>query len=148
MVRLNREDNPIPGEKPGYLPQYIDEQGTPITVTPSTPYPTRDKELELVKAELQAIKNQLDGTLSTQLTGNNLEEQLTESNAVSGVLTFSEEVQAIEIYNRDTNNGTFIVNGISIVVPPDEAFQARIGGSPSPNITVSGSTSYIVGRYS
>lgn len=73
MVRLKREDNPIPGEKPGYLPQYIDEEGTPITVTPSTPYPTKDNE---VVAELKALNQNNQMALTAYDTAKNTQEQL------------------------------------------------------------------------
>lgn len=75
-------------------------------------------------------------------------EQLTQANAVGGVLTFSNTIDTIEIYNTDTTNmGIFTINGIDIHVPANSSFEAAIGGTPSANITVSGATSYIVTRY-
>ena len=77
-----------------------------------------------------------------------LQEQLTEDDAVTGTLTFSEEIYIIEIYNTDTANaGTFTVNGISILVPAGESFMAAVGGTPATTIAVTGSTSYIINRY-
>ena len=38
--RLNRETNPIPGEIPGFNPQFIDDDGYATDVTPSTPFPS------------------------------------------------------------------------------------------------------------
>jgi len=104
--------------------------------------------IALLKGMLKQLQGTGTGAAPVQLTGSNLQEQLTEADAISGVLTFTETIGEIEIYNRDAvNDGTFIVNGISIIVPKGEAFQAKIGGTPSANVTVSGSTSYIVGRY-
>lgn len=83
-----------------------------------------------------------------QLSGSNLQEQKTEANAVGGVLTFSQTITTVEIYNTDvTNSGTFVVNGITIKVPADKVFKSAIGGTPSATVTVSGATSYIVSRY-
>jgi hypothetical protein len=82
------------------------------------------------------------------LMGSRVEEQKTESDAVTGTLTFSENIQFIGIYNRDTaNDGVFNINGIDITVPKGEPVEFHIGGTPSATITVSGSTSYIVTRF-
>jgi hypothetical protein len=83
-----------------------------------------------------------------QLIGNTLEEQLTQANASSGVLTFQSNIVTIEIYNTDaTNDGTFVVNGISIHVPKGQVFKATLGGTTGKTVTVSGATTYIVSRY-
>jgi hypothetical protein len=77
-----------------------------------------------------------------------LVEQLTNADAVSAELTFSENIQYIEIYNTDSSNaGVFNVNGFDIHVPPGISFEARIGGTPSDIVSVSGATSYIISRY-
>lgn len=38
--RLNREQNPPPGEMPGYNPQYYDKDGYAVDVTEDTPFPS------------------------------------------------------------------------------------------------------------
>lgn len=82
------------------------------------------------------------------VAGNSLQEQLSETQAVGGVLTFAENIKTIEIYNIDpTNTGTFTVNGIVIQVPPTKVFKSDIGGVPSKLVTVTGSTDYTVSRY-
>lgn len=85
----------------------------------------------------------------TTLTGSMLEEQLTEADAVAGVLTFAENVFAIEIVNTDAvNAGVFTVNGLGINLPADKVFtKTIIGGTASPTVTVTGATTYIVTRY-
>ena len=89
-----------------------------------------------------------NGEVVVQLSGSNLQEQRTEADAVSGVLSFSEPIGHIEIYNTDeTNSGVFVVNGISITVPPKNAFKSAVGGTPSNQVTVTGATTYIVSRY-
>lgn len=85
---------------------------------------------------------------SMQLMRNILEEQLTESDAVNNVLTFSENISAIEIYNSDEfNDGVFTVNGIEIIVPAGLTFKSPIGGTPGTTVSVTGATTYIVSRY-
>lgn len=92
--------------------------------------------------------NPLPVSGNVQLSGSNLQEQLTEADAVSGVLTFSEPIKYVGLYNTDeTNTGVFTVNGIAITVPPGKWFESGIGGTPSAQVTVTGATSYIVSRY-
>lgn len=89
-----------------------------------------------------------NGEVVVQLSGSSLQEQLTQDDANDGILIFSEPIEHIEIYNTDeTNNGVFVVNGISITVPPKNAFKSAIGGTPSNQVTVTGATAYIVSRY-
>lgn len=112
----------------GYLYKSVDENGRTMFTT------ARDVEGKPVT--------------DVQLTGSTLQEQLTENDAVSGVLTFVKNVSKVEIYNGDeANSGVFTVNGMDITVPPTRLFHAEIGGTPSNEVAVSGTTSYIVGRY-
>lgn len=86
--------------------------------------------------------------LPMKILGGNVEEQLTQADAVGGTLTFDANIKSIGIFNRDTvNDGIFNVNGIDITVPPETPFEANIGGTPRATVTVTGSTSYIVTRY-
>lgn len=82
------------------------------------------------------------------LSGSNLQEQKTEANAVTGTLTFSAPISVIEIYNTDaTNDGNFVVNGISIRVPAGKVWKDGVGGTQGATVTITGSTTYIVSRY-
>ena len=82
------------------------------------------------------------------LSGSKVVEQKTQTDAVTGTVTFSDVVSTIEIYNTDTTNqGVFNINGINITVPADKTFKASIGGTPRNTVTVTGSTSYIITRY-
>lgn len=75
-------------------------------------------------------------------------QQLNETDAVTGVLTFTDLLENIEIYNTDPSNpGTFIVNGLTILVPATEIFSSKIAGVPGYTVTITGSTSYIVSSY-
>jgi hypothetical protein len=87
-------------------------------------------------------------TGQVSLTGSNVMEQKTQADASSGTVTFSKGIQFLEIYNVDaTNQGVFNVNGINITVPAGESFKASYGGTTSANVSVIGSTSYILTRY-
>jgi hypothetical protein len=80
--------------------------------------------------------------------GTKLVQQFTEANAVDGILTFTKNIEAIGIYNRDTvNDGDFLVNGFSITVPAGESAEFAVGGTPSNKVTVLGSTQYIISRF-
>lgn len=80
-----------------------------------------------------------------QLSGSKIIEQLTQADAVGGLLTFTDDINAIEIYNTDTtNDGLFVVNGISLNVPNGVLYRSNVGGTIAKTVTVSGSTSYIV----
>jgi hypothetical protein len=93
-------------------------------------------------------KNYESGVKRVEITGNTLLEQKTEADAVAGVLTFSEAVDVIEIYNTDTvNAGVFSVNGVDITVPAGILFKATVGTVSSNTVTVTGATTYIVSRY-
>lgn len=95
-------------------------------------------------------KIQNDGSVQDEvvLTGSNLQEQKTQADAVTGTLTFAAPIQTVEIYNTDASNaGKFTVNGIVITVPAGKSFKSAVGGTPSASVTVTGSTTYIVSRY-
>jgi len=79
--------------------------------------------------------------------GTRLVQQFIESHAVNGKLTFSKNIKAIGIYNRDTTDGVFSVNGFDIHVPAGKSVDFNVGGTPSNIVTVSGTTKYIVSRY-
>lgn len=61
--RMNRESNPIPGEVPGFTPQYKNSDGTFTDVTPETPYPVIDSQLvERLNRIEQKVDAILEGT--------------------------------------------------------------------------------------
>ncbi len=92
-----------------------------------------------------------DGTgapvTDVHLKGTQLVQQFTEADAVDNKLTFTKKFVAIGIYNRDTTDGVFKVNGFNIHVPAGEAVEFAVGGTPDNVVTVSGTTKYIVSRY-
>lgn len=76
------------------------------------------------------------------------EEERTEADGAASV-TFSEPVTHLVIYNRDaTNDGVFTVNGLAKIVPAGaDTPVTRFGGAPSPTVTITGSTSFIISRF-
>lgn len=89
-----------------------------------------------------------DGGLNVSFPGSVVAEQKTQADATTGIITFSEVIEHLEIYNTDAaNDGVFAVNGINITVPKGEAFKASYGGIASAEVAVTGSTSYILTRY-
>jgi len=102
-------------------------------------------------ARLKAIESKLaemEVETNVIINGSKLMEQLTEDDVAVDELTFSDDIETIEIYNLDTvNDGTFTVNGIDILVPTGEVYKAKIGGVPSAVVTIVDSTEYIVSRY-
>jgi hypothetical protein len=90
-----------------------------------------------------------ENPLPVLLAGSVLVETQTNVDAVSGVLTFTNNISYIEILNRDaTNDGTFTINGIEIFVPKASKF-SRVGvaGTVGKTVTVAGSLSYVVNQY-
>jgi hypothetical protein len=75
------------------------------------------------------------------------EDPQTETDAIEGVLTFSENISTIEICNTSLVTGTFTVNGIAIPIKAGGVFKSTIGGTPATTVTVADATSYIVSRY-
>lgn len=88
------------------------------------------------------------GAILARLSGSTLAEQQTEADAVTGTLTFSADLEYVEIYNTDaTNDGVFTINGIAVNVPADEVWSGKVGGTAGDTVDVTGATSYIVSRY-
>jgi hypothetical protein len=97
--------------------------------------------------EIDQVTGKPMNKVAATMTGSKVEEQLTETNAVTGNLTFAEPIQFIGIYNRDTVDGVFNVNGINLTIPAGESADFHVGGTASNQVSVTGSTSYIVTRY-
>lgn len=86
--------------------------------------------------------------LSAAQTGTILDEQKTETDAVSGTVTFSKNISIIEIFNTDTTNaGVFTVNGITLHVPKNQVYKAKIRGVAGTTVAVTGATTYIISTY-
>lgn len=80
-----------------------------------------------------------------QVTGSKLEEQKTQADAVANVITFSSNIQSIEIFHQEATWQTFVVNGLTINVPAG-GYRSPIGGTPAATVTIPANVSCIVGR--
>lgn len=80
-----------------------------------------------------------------KLFGNTLVEQKTQADAVENVITFSENINAIEIYHSEDAWQTFIVNGLSLIIPSG-GYRTPIAGVPASTVTIPAGINCIVGR--
>ena len=72
-------------------------------------------------------------------------EQLEETDAVVGVLTFSANVESIEIYHDEVSPQVFIINGLTIKVASG-GWRSPIGGIPSAGVTIPAGITCLVTR--
>lgn len=104
---------------------------------------------------LAALKGVIDGLIENGALKTNavvntafgcrLEEQKTNADAVDNVITFAENIAAIEIYHEESNWQTFVVNGLTLKVPAG-GWSRPIGGTPGATVTIPAEISCIVGR--
>jgi hypothetical protein len=79
------------------------------------------------------------------LIGCKLEEQKTNADAVDNVITFAENITAIEIYHAESTWQQFTVNGITLNIPAG-GYRTPIGGTPGATVTIPAGVDCIVGR--
>ena len=96
---------------------------------------------------MEKIKTNDAGAMkvSAELTGSIFVEQLSNTDAVANVITFSAPITAVEIIHEETNWQTFIVNGITFTIPPG-VYSRQIGGTPSAEVTIPTGITCVVGR--
>lgn len=82
---------------------------------------------------------------NTVVKGSTLVEQLDETSAVLNVLTFSANIEAIEIYHEESTIQTFVVNGLSLKIASG-GWRSLVGGVKSADVTIPAGVSCIVGR--
>lgn len=118
-----------------------------VVVTPSGAYYRFSGGLNAMPVGTEYQIQQPEGA-NVQLSGSILEEQKIETDAVEGVVTFTNDIVTIEIFNTDdTNAGVFAVNGINLRVPASQVFKAKIGGTAGKTVTITGATTYIISTY-
>jgi hypothetical protein len=96
---------------------------------------------------LASILNQLQSGTPVTLNGSLLQEQKTQADAVSNVITFSVNITAIEIYHEESTWQEFGVNGLTLHVPAG-GYRTLIGGTPAATVTIPSGINCIVGRLS
>ena len=82
---------------------------------------------------------------AVQLSKNKLEEQKTQANAVANVITFTGDINAIEIYHEEATWQDFTVNGITLKIPSG-GYRTPIGGTVAKTVTIPANVDCIVGR--
>lgn len=80
-----------------------------------------------------------------RIAGTKLVQQLTQAAAVANVLTFADDIGAVEIYHAEVAAAEFIVNGITLTVPPG-GYRTSIGGVVGKTATIPAGVNCIVGR--
>lgn len=85
--------------------------------------------------------------LPVQLSGSILAEQKTQADAAANVITFTGNINAIEIYHAEATWQEFTVNGITITVPAG-GYRTPIAGTVAKTVTIPAGINCIVGRLS
>lgn len=80
-----------------------------------------------------------------ELTGNILQEQKTQDDTVDNVITFSENISAIEIFHAEDTWQQFVVNGLTLNIPPG-GYRTPIAGATGKTVTIPANIKCIVGR--
>lgn len=89
-----------------------------------------------VNAHLTGSWKAADEPASTkQLAGMVVVEALTNADASSDVLTFTEPVYCVEIYHAEATAQEFEVNGLTLTVGPG-GWRSLVGGTPSAEVTL------------
>jgi hypothetical protein len=86
-----------------------------------------------------------DNPFPVELFGSKLQEQKTQADAIENIITFNEDIHAVEIYHIEDEWQIFIVNGISITVPSG-GYRTPIGGMIDKTVTIPTGVNCIVGR--
>ncbi|MDD4321592.1 MAG: hypothetical protein PHH31_08655 [Acidaminococcaceae bacterium] len=82
-----------------------------------------------------------------ELSGSILAEQKTQADAVANVITFTGDINAIEIYHESATWQDFIVNGITLKIPSG-GYRTPIVGTVAKTVTIPAGVNCIVGRLS
>ena len=79
-------------------------------------------------------------------TNSKVAEQLDETDAdANDVLTFEEDIEAIEIYHEEDTLQTFVVNGMDLKLASG-GWRSPIGGTPSNEVTIPSDITCTVAR--
>ena len=110
----------------------------------NTAFGTEDFSSEITLAsvltKLTELDNKIDAisnadNMNVTQVGNTVVEQLNETDAVTDVLTFSANIESVEIYHNEATSQDFIVNGLTLTINPKN-WRSLIGGTPSAEVTI------------
>lgn len=82
-----------------------------------------------------------------QLSGSILAEQKTQADALANTITFTGDINAVEIYHEESTWQTFTVNGIALTIPAG-GYRTPIAGTVAKTVTIPTGVNCIVGRLS
>jgi len=103
--------------------------------------------ISLLKGLLQQLQG--DGTAGkaapVEVTGSKVEECQDQGDATENVLTFSENITALEIWHNEDTPQEFIVNGLTLTVASG-GWRSPIGGTPGDTVTIPANVDCIVSR--
>lgn len=74
-----------------------------------------------------------------------LQEQKNQDEAVDDVITFAENITAIEIFHQEATWQTFVVNGVTLTIPSG-GYHTIIGGTIAKTVTIPTGVNCIVSR--
>lgn len=80
-----------------------------------------------------------------EISKHRIEEQYDNNDAVDFVLTFDEEIDAIEIWHNEGSLQTFTVNGMDLKIAGG-GWRSLIGGTPSVEVTIPSGVTCTVAR--
>lgn len=139
-------DNKIAGANYVGTPVYITDTKSWYIINPDlTLSPLNYNVVVQVGGNDVSTTNPVPCSVIGSLPNQTLVEQKTNSQAVSNVLTFSANINAIEIYHESTIWQAFTVNGITLNIPSG-GYRTPIGGTPGTTVTIPAGLSCIVGR--
>lgn len=91
------------------------------------------------------IKTALTNTLNISISGNSVAEMKDQDDAVNNVLTFSTNINAIEIFHSEATPQEFIVNGLTLIIAAG-GWRSPIAGVPATTVGIPTGINCIVAR--
>ncbi len=101
-----------------------------------------------ISARLEYLLEQAltkEGLGGIKISGSKVAECLDQDDADNNVLTFSDDIYALEIYHNEATAQEFIVNGLTLTIPSG-GWRSPIGGTPGKTVTIPASVDCIVTR--
>ena len=123
------------------LLQAIEANTSNITISAETVNLNTDS----LEALLADVISALIGTLNVYISGNVVAEMKDQSDATADVLTFSENINAIEIYHSEATPQEFVVNGLTLIIAAG-GWRSPIGGVSAATITIPTGLNCVVAR--
>ena len=106
-----------------------------------------DGDAGILKVVVVGNEDEGEEIVSARLIGSTVEESKTQADADSNVITFSANIDGVEIYHAEDTGQEFVVNGITLAVPAG-GWRALIGGTPGKTVTIPANVDCTVARMS